>query len=793
MKSTQLLVVATLALMLVNLTLSIPSSYHAVVMLQQVSSPNGEISVLAESQYTLTESDVQRLSEYGLVTTVAGPVAVVHTRTSLLDEMSRLPFLIRIQKSYPLSVQLDKSVPDIGAPSVWDFVKDPSGRNVTGAGVIVGFVDTGIDVTHPDFTFPNGSTKILYVWDQTTSGHPPTGFGYGYECTSVDIEARTCPEVDTFGHGTHVVGIAASSGMATGNYTGVAPGARIIFVKSGNQVCGGESWNFDTNNILDGINYIVTKAAQLKMRAVVNLSLGGNIGAHDGTDPFERALDAFVDAGTPIVVAAGNAAEDDDHVSGQLAQGQSVTVNLELRQSTVDVAVDIWYSPNDQIDATVTTPDGTTYPIQPHNGWLGTQFGELNTTTASFDHGNELYVEANSTNNLTETGWSITLNGTRIVDQGKWDAWTDSAACTFPGSYFLSGDGYSVDPQDTIGIPGTARNVVTVGAYVSKTSWKGMDGQVYGQNDITVGGIASFSSLGPTRDGRVKPDIVAPGEDIASARSSAIHSSPSDPDKYHRMLGGTSMATPHVTGMIALMLQYIPNLPATEIPNILRQTARLDVNTGPPGADSTTWGYGKADARTATGFYRLTLDLTKPPPQLKHSTLNLATATNASFVVSDGTWFSFYFPKGSTLTVNKVNYSARSQDTMYALNENGFNVTGNSFRRLNFTLEYLLTIDSQIGPTFGGGWHEENSTVQLVAPDNVPAQGVMGLLGAQYIFVHWVTSDGEPISNTIVMDGPKTVIPLYVFSFPETTLLGVIFTSMVVVIVAIVLARKRLS
>ncbi|HUK50254.1 MAG TPA: S8 family serine peptidase, partial [Terriglobales bacterium] len=421
---TRLLVFASFVLILGNLILSIPQPSHAVIMLQQASSPNGEISVLVESQNPLTESDIQRLMEYGAVTTIAGPVAVVRTKTMYLEEMSRLPFLIQIQNSYPLSVQLDKSVPDIGAPSVWDFVKDPSGRNVTGAGVIVGFVDTGIDVTHPDFTFPNGSTKILFVWDQTITGRSPSGFGYGYECNSADIESRTCPEVDTFGHGTHVAGIAASSGVATGNYTGMAPGARIIFVKSGNQVCGGESWNFDTGKILDGINYIATKAAQLKMRAVVNLSLGGNIGAHDGTDPFERALDAFVVAGTPIVVAAGNSAQDQDHVSGQLSQGQSVTLTLELRQSTVDVAVDIWYSPGDQIDATITSPDGTTYPVQSNSGWRRAQFGEINTTTASFDYGNELYVEANSSKQLPQTSWSLTLNGTSIGDEGRWDAWT---------------------------------------------------------------------------------------------------------------------------------------------------------------------------------------------------------------------------------------------------------------------------------------------------------------------------------------------------------------------------------
>ena len=560
-------------------------------------------------------------------------------------------------------------------------------------------------------------------------------------------------------------------------------------------MCNGESWTFDTNKILDGINYIVTKAAQLRMRAVVNLSLGGNIGAHDGTDPFERALDAFVNAGTPIVVAAGNSADDQDHVTGKLSQGQSVSLGVELRQTTVDVAIDIWYSPNDQIDATLVAPDGNTYPVQPSNGWRIAQFGEINTTTASFNHGNELYIEVNSTNTLPASGWSITLTGTRIESQGTWNAWTDSATCTFPGSFFLPGDGYDINPQDTIGIPGTARNVVTVGAYVTKTSWKGISGQTYGQAETTLGYLASFSSIGPTRDGRVKPDVVAPGADIVSARSSAIHSSPSDPDKYHRVLAGTSMATPHVAGTIALMLQYDPTLQAIDIPAILRQTARLDANTGLLEGGSPMWGYGKVDARTATGLYRMTFVATQTSPPLNPSTsLKLATATNASFEITpDRTWFYFYFPKGSTLAVSPIKDSAETQDTRYVLEVKGFSLKGNSLTELNYTVQYRLTINSDYGPTFGSGWHEANSTVQLVAPESVAAPGTLGFLGAQYILTHWATSDGTTISDSILMDGPKSVTPVYALAFPYQKMFEIIAGSVIVVLSVIVFARKKLS
>ena len=670
--------------MLLGSLLPTVPSHQAAVILQGGTPADGQISILVESQHDLTTSDVKVLQSYGEVTTVAGPVAVLHTNLQELPEIARLSFTVRVEKSYPLSVQLDKSAPDVGAPQVWDEVKDPSGRNVTGAGVIVGFVDTGIDITHPDFTYPNGTTKILYVWDQTVPGRPPTGFGYGYECSSADIEARTCPEVDTFGHGTHVAGIATSSGVATGNYTGIAPGARIIFVKSGYEVCNGESWTFDTNQILDGINYIVEKAAKVKMRVVINLSLGGNIGAHDGTDPFERALDGFVRDGTPIVVAAGNGAEDQDHIDGQISQGQNSTFQFSLRESTTDVSIDIWYSTQDQLTSSLHAPDGATYPVSSSPGVKITNLGMVNATENSLADGNELYFEVNSTSSLPLNGWSISLIGMQVHSPGFWNAWTDSETCSYPGSFFLPGTGYVVDSQDTIGIPATAFNVVTVGAYVTKTSWKGMDGKTYGNPDVQPGGIAPFSSLGPTRDGRVKPDIVAPGEVIASARSSAVPRDPSDPDAYHRVLAGTSMAAPHVAGTIALMLQYDPGLSAIDIPRILRETARLDAFTGLLLQGSGTWGFGKMDARTATGLTRQTIVIYGVP-----ATLGVPLYVNGSriVIVRGGSWTDFYFPKGGRFVVSFDRQVQATSDTSYELLYENITSTANPV----FILHYRLT------------------------------------------------------------------------------------------------------
>jgi minor extracellular serine protease Vpr len=780
-----------LAILAILSTLIPPTqTAHAAIVIRGLQNPSGQVSVFVESDHDFLPGEVQLLNKYGTVTTTAGPIAVLHTLAATLPEIGSLPFVTRIENSHSLSIDLESGVPDTGAPQVWNQVKDPNGNNVTGAGVIIGFVDTGIDTTHPDFTFPNGTTKILYVWDQTTPGRPPTGFDYGYECTSADIQTKSCPETDTFGHGTHVAGIAAGSGMATGNFTGVAPGASIIFVKGGYSLCNGSSWNFDTTHILDGVSYIVKKAAKLGKRAVISLSLGGNIGAHDGTDPFELALDAIVEAGTPVVVAAGNEARDNAHIRGKLSQGGNVTFQVQVQQTTVDIQIDVWSSPQDQIDATLTTPDGQAYHVPTIPGGAVSNFGNVTTTTSSSNNGEELYLEVNSTADLPANGWSVTLQGKQIQSQGFWDAWTDAVTCSYPGSFFTPGNGYVIDSHDTVGIPGTARHVVTVGAYITNATWIGMNRQVYGRTDIAPGGIASFSSQGPTRDGRIKPDVVAPGAIITSARSNAIPKQDSDPDAFHRVLSGTSMATPHVAGVIALMLQYDSHLRALDIPEILRQTARLDVDTGVFTNGSLVWGFGKIDARTATGFFRLILVPSGIPSSI---TVPLQVDGKDNLELSGGSWIDLYFPKGGTHMVSLDAQIQVGPGTRYELKNGSFSVSANSLRMLNYTVQYLLVVNSRFGPTLGGGWYNADATVKVGAPDRVLAGGALGYLGVAYTLAYWVGEDGRVVTNPVVMNAPNNVTAAYVLNFPVETFAVVIVVLVAILGAFVIIARKWMS
>ena len=180
--------------------------------------------------------------------------------------------------------------------------QSPPLAGFNGNNVVVGLVDSGIQYQHDDFKNPDGTTRIYSIWDQLTVGIAPQPYNYGNECTQAQINAGTCGEVDAEGHGTHVAGSAAGDGSATGNavpqfkYSGMANKATIIMVKT----------DFTDTGLIDAVKYIFAKAALLGRPAVVNMSLGTNLGPHDGTLDLELGLNALVGPGKVIVSSAGN-------------------------------------------------------------------------------------------------------------------------------------------------------------------------------------------------------------------------------------------------------------------------------------------------------------------------------------------------------------------------------------------------------------------------------------------------------------------------------------------------------
>ncbi len=253
-------------------------------------------------------------------------------------------------------------MPETGAAALRSGTP-PDWSGYTGRDVVVGAVDTGIDTSHQDFLDTLGQTRVLYIWDQTTGtggpNHPPP-YDYGTEWTKAQIDAGLCTERDTSGHGTAVMAIAAGNGSATGNgwpayrYVGMAPEADIIAVKS----------SFYDDDIVDGMSYIMSKASSLGKPFVINLSIGSQYGAHDGTDLIERAIDQISGPGAVLCTAAGNNGTTDPtryiHADWTTpTRNSTVTADINVLSNRANpFYIDLWYEGNDSIDMKVTTPNG---------------------------------------------------------------------------------------------------------------------------------------------------------------------------------------------------------------------------------------------------------------------------------------------------------------------------------------------------------------------------------------------------------------------------------------------------
>ena len=263
--------------------------------------------IMTES--ALTEEQMQQLESLGVeVRSRMGTVTTVNMPKDRIHEIAALDFVRFIEGPKPARMHLDVAVPEMGAPIAW-------AQGYTGKDVIIGIVDTGIDWKHGDFWFDEAKTnsKILYIWDQTdNTGPAPEPYGYGTEWTKADIEAGRCTETDDYGHGTYVAGIAASSGKETGNYTGVAPDANIVFVKT-------TGWTAD---YIDGWNYIVQKAQAEGKPCVISCSWGSWFSSHDEFDPWAQAADWCAAQGVQVICSAGN--EGDWPVHATIQQPRTV-------------------------------------------------------------------------------------------------------------------------------------------------------------------------------------------------------------------------------------------------------------------------------------------------------------------------------------------------------------------------------------------------------------------------------------------------------------------------------------
>jgi subtilisin family serine protease len=547
---------------------------------------------------------------------------------SLLDELEQHPAVSFVHPADPLKLD----APPVGHAT--QAVNKAIGDAATygrGSGVLVGIIDVGgFDFAHPDFLDEDGETRFVSIWDQRGGRRQPPDvrdLDYGSEITQAHMNAAIAAakepgvppatmlerqsQTTPGSHGTHVASIAAGK-------SGLCPEAHIagvlIDVALPEDPIQRRRMTFsDTSRIIHGVEYLLDVATRMGVPLVVNISLGTNGGAHDGSSGVSRWLDAYLAApGRAICIAAGNAGQEKAQTEGDLgwimgrihSQGRVPSRGLEVELEWTVVGdgiedrseneLEIWYGSQDRFAVAVKPPGASDWISVGPREYVENYRLASGTTLSIY---NELYHPTNGANYLAvylspnldsnafrgiEAGvWKVRLTGEEVRD-GRFNAWIERD-----------------DPGELEPIGG--RRFFRFPSFFTEathTDSHSISSLACGHRVIAVSNlddarqrINASSSQGPTRDGRFKPEIAAPGTDIVAANGFA------HPDEPWVSMSGTSMASPHVSGVVALMLAANPTLTAAQCAGILLRTAKPL-----PGA-SYDWGndvgYGRINPMAA--------------------------------------------------------------------------------------------------------------------------------------------------------------------------------------------------
>ncbi|MCC6213755.1 MAG: S8 family serine peptidase [Polyangiaceae bacterium] len=561
------------------------------------------------------------------VVSIAPGIAIVSASPDDLARLERDHPEARARWSPPLRPWLDRAD---------GWVHAGIFRNLTGvdgAGVLVGIVDTGVDPTHPDLRAADGRTRIAFHLDlsRPALGRLPeleeeygcTGRA-GFTCAIYDSPALDeamnnsvagDEPRDPAGHGTHVASIAAGNDVSSNppRFVGVAPGATLVTAR----VARGASGAIYDADVLLAVRFIFERAAALGLPAVVNLSLGGDFGAHDGSSDLEQGLASFVGPDQPgraIVVAAGNSGGVFTGLGREYPEplGIHTVVHVPPATSTrvpllIPVAgptargtVFVWVglAAGSTLRVGIDDRDGPWIePLDPARGTTKRR-GKLAATvvpaTAYADQAGSRSQDAVVVLDgewPAEETYALRLEGNATVAlwaQSQGELGPDGGA---PGALFPR-----ARKQGTIAIPATHPELIGVGATLNRTSWADRNDHSFGVEalgaleDPPGDSVAYFSGAGPTLDGRLKPDLLAPGAYVAAAMTQAADPSRSETsmfaapcatgndcmvlDDRHALASGTSMAAPFVTGAAALLMARDPGLTQPRLLALLQAGVR---------------------------------------------------------------------------------------------------------------------------------------------------------------------------------------------------------------------------
>jgi len=491
----------------------------------------------------------------------------------------------------------------------------PLSRSYTGKGIIVAVIDWGFDFNHPVFYDTTlTELRVTRCWDQVKTGGPsPSGFDYGTEI--VGAAALMLAKEDTqfyfgpFSHGTHVAGIAAGTGAGTPNI-GVAFESELVFVQLMRTA---EAY-------IDAINWINTYATSVGKPFVINHSFGGHRGPHDGTDAQNQAVNTIAGPGKIFVGSAGNNGEGQFHIDRDFSvQSDTLQTVVSFRNDIDDSfgqTLSMWGSQNSDFKVMLRFVDSGNQLLH-QTLWYAASLDTAFTDTLIVNGDSLIFriatIGSSPLNNKPNISWEVRNPGSiktvlrihsatshvhvwnNVRMNNRYTNWGVTLGSNYPGAS-------AGNTQYGLGEPaGVGLNMITTASHRAEISMP--NGQ------LGFGQLSTFSSRGPTVDGRTKPDISAPGQNVISAVNSnddnyfnsSLTVSFGGVDYPFASLSGTSMSGPAVAGIVALMLQANPWLNQMEIRDIIRSTARLDQRTGiiDPDQGSLSWGWGKVNALAA--------------------------------------------------------------------------------------------------------------------------------------------------------------------------------------------------